>query len=40
MEKLQWVEIKNFRGIKEVKLENFTDINVFIGKNNTGKVLF
>lgn len=37
MEKLQWIEIKNFRGIKYAKLKNFTDINVFIGKNNTGK---
>jgi AAA15 family ATPase/GTPase len=37
MENLQWIEIKNFRGIKHAKLENFTSINVFIGRNNTGK---
>ncbi|BFI73737.1 hypothetical protein YN1_7240 [Nanoarchaeota archaeon] len=35
--KLQWIEIKNYKGIENLKLENFTDINVFIGKNNTGK---
>jgi len=35
--KLDWIEIKNFRGIKRAKLENFADINIFIGKNNTGK---
>ena len=37
MENLQWIEIKNFRGIKYAKLENFTSVNVFIGRNNTGK---
>ena len=37
MENLQWIEIKNFRGIKHAKLENFISINVFIGRNNTGK---
>ena len=36
MDKLQWLEIQNFRGIKHVKIEDFTDL-VFIGKNNTGK---
>lgn len=37
MEKLQWLEIQNFRGIKYGKLEKFTDLNIFIGRNNTGK---
>jgi AAA15 family ATPase/GTPase len=37
MDKLQWIEIQNFRGIKYCKLEDFADLNVFIGKNNTGK---
>ncbi|AIF69627.1 hypothetical protein PAP_06135 [Palaeococcus pacificus DY20341] len=35
--KLEWIQIENFRGIKKVKLQEFGDINVFIGKNNTGK---
>jgi ABC-type histidine transport system ATPase subunit len=37
MDKLQWIEIQNFRGIKYCKLEDFADLNVFIGRNNTGK---
>ncbi len=37
MQKLQWLEIQNFRGIRHGKIENFTNLNVFIGKNNTGK---
>ena len=37
MDKLQWLKIRNFRGIKHCKLEDFTNLNVFIGKNNTGK---
>ena len=35
--KLKWIEIKNFRGIRHALLKDFTDINIFIGKNNTGK---
>jgi len=35
--KLEWIQIENFRGIKKAKLQEFGDINVFIGKNNTGK---
>ncbi len=37
MEKLCWLEIENYRGIKKARLENFGDINVFVGRNNTGK---
>ena len=37
MEKLRWLEIENYRGIRAAKLENFGDINVIVGKNNTGK---
>ena len=37
MEKLHWIEVQNFSGIKHAKFENFTDINVFIGKNNTSR---
>jgi ABC-type uncharacterized transport system ATPase component len=31
------VEIKNFRGVKECKLENLSLINVLVGRNNSGK---
>ncbi len=37
MEKLHWLKIKNYRGIKEAHLEDFGDINIIVGKNNTGK---
>lgn len=37
MQKLKWIEIQNFRGFKLAKLTNLGDINIFIGKNNTGK---
>lgn len=37
MEKLRWLEIENYRGIKQVKLKEFGDLNIIIGKNNTGK---
>jgi len=37
MEKLRWLEIENYRGIRAARLENFGDINVIVGKNNTGK---
>lgn len=31
------IEIKNFRGIKELKIENCELINLFVGKNNSSK---
>lgn len=34
---LRSIEIENFRGIKYCKLDNLTDINIFIGKNVSGK---
>jgi len=34
---LKSVEIKNFRGIKECKVEDLALINVFVGENNSGK---
>lgn len=37
MKKIQWLTIRNFRGIKSLDLNDLGDINVFIGKNNTGK---
>jgi predicted ATP-binding protein involved in virulence len=36
-ERLTWIEIRNFRAFKSVKIDDLADINVFIGKNNTGK---
>ncbi|WP_457611669.1 AAA family ATPase [Methanocaldococcus sp.] len=37
MKKLNWIRIENFRAFKKAEISNFGDINVFIGKNNTGK---
>ncbi|MBC5857978.1 AAA family ATPase [Campylobacter jejuni] len=31
------IEIKNFKGIKDLKLEDFSKVNLFVGKANTGK---
>lgn len=31
------IEIKNFRGIKHLTIDNFKNINIFLGKANTGK---
>ena len=31
------IEIKNFRGIGHLKIEDFSRVNVFIGQNNSGK---
>lgn len=35
--KIKDLEIKNFKGIKELKIENLNKINVFIGDNNSKK---
>lgn len=35
--KLDSFYVETYRGLKEVQLEKFTDINVFVGKNNSGK---
>lgn len=37
MNKLESIEIKNFRGFDNIKIQGFSPINVFIGKNNSGK---
>ena len=34
---LESLEIENFRGIKKLKVDNFKNINFFIGKANTSK---
>lgn len=31
------INIKNFRGIKDLEIEDFKNINLFVGKNNCGK---
>jgi len=31
------ITIKGFRGIKELELDDFRQINLFVGKNNCGK---
>jgi len=39
-EKIKGVYLKNFRSFKELKIKNLGDINVIVGKNNTGKSTF
>ena len=34
------VSVKNYRGIKSCKVENLKNVNVFIGRNNSGKSSF
>ena len=34
---IEIIHIKNFRGIKELKLDNLGQINIIAGKNNTSK---
>ena len=31
------IEIKNFRGIEHLKIDDFSKVNVFLGQNNSGK---
>lgn len=31
------IEIKNFRGIDHLKIEDFSRVNIFLGQNNSGK---
>ena len=31
------IEIKNFRGIEHLKIDDFSQVNVFLGQNNSGK---
>lgn len=37
MDGLKNIEIKNFRGIDYLKIEDFSRVNVFVGQNNSGK---
>ncbi len=38
--KIKGVYLKNFRSFKELEIKNLGDINVIVGKNNTGKSTF
>ncbi|SHH27679.1 AAA family ATPase [Thermosipho atlanticus] len=37
MLKYEYLQIKNFRGFKDLKLNNFSRVNLFVGKNAVGK---
>ncbi|WP_157729306.1 ATP-dependent nuclease [Tumebacillus algifaecis] len=37
MIKIESLQIENFRSIRSIRLENLSDVNIFIGKNNAGK---
>lgn len=34
---IEYITIKNFRAISESRVEGFTELNIFVGKNNSGK---
>ena len=35
--KLKKIHIKNFKSLKDVEIDDIGDLNIFIGKNNSGK---
>jgi AAA15 family ATPase/GTPase len=35
--KLTSIQINNFKGLKDIHIEGCSDVNVFVGKNNSGK---
>lgn len=37
MQRIESLDIHNFRGIKEGHIEGFADVNVLVGRNNSGK---
>jgi hypothetical protein len=37
MIRLQSISMQNFRGVKEGKIDGFTDVNILVGRNNSGK---
>ena len=37
MEGFKNIDIKNFRGIKHLLIDDFSRVNVFLGQNNSGK---
>ncbi|MBR7001301.1 MAG: AAA family ATPase [Neisseriaceae bacterium] len=34
---VEYLKIKNFKGIKELEIKDFSPVNIFVGKANTGK---
>ena len=40
MEKIKWVDIENFRSFSKLRIDNLGDVNIIVGKNNTGKSTF
>ncbi len=37
MKILNYIRVRNFRGFKDISVEDFGDINIIVGRNNTGK---
>ena len=37
MEGFKNIEIRNFRGIDHLEIDDFSRVNVFLGQNNSGK---
>ncbi|HVC94342.1 MAG TPA: AAA family ATPase [Pirellulales bacterium] len=37
MIRIRSLSIKNFRGVREGRIDGFTDVNVLVGRNNSGK---
>ena len=34
---LKNIKISNYRGIKNIQMNDFSNVNIFVGKANTGK---
>lgn len=37
MDGFKKIEIKNFRGIDHLKIDDFSRVNIFLGQNGSGK---
>lgn len=37
VQRLEWVKLQNFRGVREGEVRGLADVNVVIGRNNAGK---
>ena len=35
--KIENIKIKNFKNLKSININNIGDINIIVGRNNTGK---
>ena len=40
MTNIKKIEIRQFRGIKQLMISNFSEINLIVGDNNSGKTTF